>query len=521
MLVCRQRACPSCLQPVGSRTALHISTAMKHHASAVVIAFIVAGSSGGTASASNNLPYVFTPSGIGADDSAALFNALMEHRWVQINGSDIQINETIELKDALCRPLDHLIVEPAPGIPRVTIHTTITRNPDVPTDPRRMPFDFDGTFLPGSYMLSPSSVGATTIVIHNPTLLPIAAIPATTCNPASSTGLPFTLGDSVYINDTNNYLLNGTLIPADGSAELRQILAMSNNGNATVLTLDRPLNRPHSAGTIASHCQVIQFVTFRHLRFTSEYNPASSNNPLPRGGIHLHNAYRALMEAITSTRWAGSTLVLLDSGGRENIIRDSYATGVRVPSVNAWGIAMEGQELSLIVNSGATDYTEGIVINYSYNTIAYNSNVHNIIATSLDVHHDWQGNPSIDSGFVGGTVSGGYLGVYIGRKCLNCVADVAISAVKRGVRIGLGATNTQVLGSVSRYLTAGVAFEEIDAPGQPSDGAITSSGTYINALLDCDSNGRLAFIKGSILAPGPTSGSTTYYSTGPLFSVCP
>ena len=54
-------------------------------------------------------PYVFAPSGIGIDDSAALRNALITYRWVQIHGSDIQIDQPIDLDDANGNPLDGLV----------------------------------------------------------------------------------------------------------------------------------------------------------------------------------------------------------------------------------------------------------------------------------------------------------------------------------------------------------------------------------------------------------------------------
>ncbi|PYV41071.1 MAG: hypothetical protein DMG09_05430, partial [Acidobacteria bacterium] len=41
-------------------------------------------------------PYLFTPSG--RDDAAALRAALIAHRWVQINGTDITIDTPINLE---------------------------------------------------------------------------------------------------------------------------------------------------------------------------------------------------------------------------------------------------------------------------------------------------------------------------------------------------------------------------------------------------------------------------------------
>src|SRR5262249_48897768 len=138
----------------------------------------------------------------------------------------------------------------------------------------------------------------------------------------------FAVGDYVYINDTSSSPQT-SLLPQDGAVEVRQIVnsTIGPAPNTIRLDLDRPLHRPHGANIVVAHCQPINYVSFRNLEFTTNYDPQVSVNPRPRVGIHLHMAYRATISGITSTKWAGASLVLLDTGGRENILRDVYATG--------------------------------------------------------------------------------------------------------------------------------------------------------------------------------------------------
>ena len=48
-----------------------------------------------------------------------------------------------------------------------------------------------------------------------------------------------------------------------------------------------------------------------------------------------------------------------------------------------------------------------------------------VYALPLSVAPDVQGNPSINSGFIGGRVSGGGLGANIGANCVECAPSMA------------------------------------------------------------------------------------------------
>src|SRR5215471_13602357 len=154
-------------------------------------------------------PFLFTPTG--GDDSAALLSALQTHRWVQINGSDIHINSAIQLLDANGNPLDGIIVEPAPGFSAVTVHTTINQNPISPTDPSRAPFSYEGQVYPGSCLGGVSKIGDVSAVIKDPATIAF--------------GQAFSVGDYAFISDAAT--CPNTLLPADGSLELRKIVGIS------------------------------------------------------------------------------------------------------------------------------------------------------------------------------------------------------------------------------------------------------------------------------------------------------
>ena len=232
----------------------------------------------------------------------------------------------------------------------------------------------------------------------------------------------------------------------EGATEVRQILAIEPSGSAGDLRLylEAPLRRPHKATVAVAHCEPIRNAVFRNLRFTTD------NQPGPRVGIHLHMAFDAHISNVTSANWRGFSLILMDAGGRNNAIKDCYAVGVNSPGdyPNGWGIAVEGQEGTMIVNSGANRHATGIIINYSIDTFAMNSLVQGCSQVSLSLSPDIEGNPSMNSGFIGGRVLGGGLGANIGRNCVDCVVDVSIEYPQSGVKVGPGAYNTRVLGSI-------------------------------------------------------------------------
>jgi hypothetical protein len=449
-------------------------------------------------------PCLFSPSGVGTDDSQALAALLRTCRWVQIDGPDIQIDQPIELVDDAGQPLHFTTVEPVPGLSKVTVHTTIDRDPNEITNPSQAPFDYHGNFRVGSYLRISTLVGQSFIVIHDP---------------AALSTQPFAIGDYVLINDTSS---QESLLPRDGAVEVRQIVSSTVGPapNTIRLDLDRPLYRPHNANIVVAHCQPINYVSFRNLEFTTDYDPQASVNPRPRVGIHLHMAYRAAISGISSTKWAGFALILLDNGGRENIVRDVYATGAALyePHGNGWGIALEGQENSTLLYCGAEGFLEGIVINYSYNTIASESTVRsgNI---GLRVHSDSGHHGSIRSGFVGGSVTGVAIGVVVGPDCQGCTVDVDISANYIGIWIFQFAKDTTIGGSISKFSTFGIGFDLIN--GGMADGALTSRQTYVHASVTCNRKNRLALTKGGRVNSYPSSlEQLPWLVLGSVFNQC-
>lgn len=437
-------------------------------------------------------PRLFTPFGVNVDDSQRLLAQLRISPWVQINGSNIQINQTIELVDSAGHPLQNVIIEPAPGFSKVTVHTTIDHDPNNVTNPSRAPFDYNGNIQVGSYLTTPTQRDQSSIVI---------------CDPLTLSTKPFVVGDYIYINDTSANPQQ-TLLPQDGALEVRKIVnkTVGPVPNTIQLDLDRPLHRPHAVNVVVAHCEPMNYASFRNLEFTTDYNPQLNFNPKPSGGIHLHMAYRATMTGITSTKWAGRTLVLLDTGGRENIVRDVYATGssLYTSSIeNIWGIALEGQEDSILQHCGSEGFLEGIVINYSYNTIAFESTIRSG-NVGLRVHSDINNNGSIRSGFVGGSVTNVGVGAIVGPSCQECMVNVDISDVFSGIWIFEFATNTSVGGSVRNFSTFGIGFDLIN--GGVGDGAFTQFETYVNTTVDASTGTpRLAFTKGETVNPVPSS----------------
>src|SRR5437867_2046278 len=114
-------------------------------------------------------PYQFKPSG--GDDAAGLRAALIAYRWVQINGTDIRIDTPIHLENYPGAPLHNILVEPAPGINQTTIHSAIPQDATNPTNPSRSVFNYNGGFVPGSFLTTNVPAGVTSITIRNPQLL--------------------------------------------------------------------------------------------------------------------------------------------------------------------------------------------------------------------------------------------------------------------------------------------------------------------------------------------------------------
>jgi len=113
-------------------------------------------------------PYLFTPSG--RDDAAALRAALIAYRWVQINGTDIRIDAPINLETDDGVPLHNILVEPAPGINRTTIHTAIVQDTNRPLADRS-PFNYNGGFEPASFLTTGVPAGVMSITVRDPAQL--------------------------------------------------------------------------------------------------------------------------------------------------------------------------------------------------------------------------------------------------------------------------------------------------------------------------------------------------------------
>ena len=452
-------------------------------------------------------PCLFDPSGGDIDDSQALAALLRACRWVQINGPHIRIDQPIELVDEAGGPLHFATVEPAPGLSKVTVHTAIESDPNNITNPSRSSFDYHGNFEVGSYLRQATIVGQSFIIVHDP---------------AALSTRPFAVGDYVYINDTSTQP-EKTLLVQDGALEVRQVVTSAAGifPGTIRLDFDRPLNRQHAVKTIAAHCQPINYVRFSNLEFTTDYDPQAQVNPRPRAGIHLHMAYRATINNIKSSKWAGAAMIVLDTGGRENTLRDVYATGASLfyaPNGNIWGVALEGQEDSTLWNCGAEGFLEGIVINYSYNTVAFYSTVRSV-NVALRVHSDINDNGSIKSGFIGGLVTGAAIGAAVGRYCQECIVSADITA-DLGIWIFQFARKTTIGGKISNFSTFGIGFDLVN--GGIADGTLTSRETFIAASIRCRGTNRLALTKGGKSRPYPRAlQQFPWLILGAAFNQCP
>ena len=274
-----------------------------------------------------------------AGDNGPGIKALIEagKRWIQVNGAACPIESRIVVTDGGV-PAHGLWIEPAPGIDRVLIDVSgIGRDPDVPTNPSYSAFEYPGLQAQAGYLTAPAAVGDRTITVNN--------------------GALYTAGAWIFLSDTSTN--PGYLLPLDGPMESRQVLSRAGN----VLTLDEPLRRAHAANVIAALHQPIMGVRMRGLRFTG--NAA--------GGIHLHSAHGAIISDVDSVDWRGRFMVLLDNGGRGNLIDTVFCQGTEPgagPTQNAWGVAMEGQEDTRSVRSGGTLCGNGHLMNYCTDTVA-------------------------------------------------------------------------------------------------------------------------------------------------------
>jgi hypothetical protein len=467
-------------------------------------------------------PYRFVPSGVGVDDASRLQDVIRVHRWVQIDGPAIQIDQPVKLETRAGEPLHNLLIEPSPAHATVRVHTRISNNLQDPTNPKYSPFDYDGNLMPGSYLLAATNAGSTFVDVQTPSTIPVSRPPEV-----------FKPGDTVYVNDATTYPnpLLSPLAPHDGAMEVRQVIGVRQDGSTTRLELDRPLNRPHHSGVIAARAEPLRFVQFRNLEFSSDFNVDASSNAEPRVGIHLHMAYRALIEGISSLDWGGFSLILLDTGGVQNVVRNVQARGagpMRL-GLNGWGIALEGQEESRIESSSVTKFWEGIVINYSFKTIAYDSlafDNHDVGMTVnsdggmyFDTRPDRPRHGSVASGFVRARISGtSAIGAHVGPYCQDCLVDATITGHAGSIRIREHAQKTVISGAISNYRLYGVGFHVSDAT---SNYQVLSAGTQIHLSLVCETGLPLAGIDPeSNIVHLPDDVPDSVIQTGLNFSFC-
>src|SRR5436309_4914085 len=200
-------------------------------------------------------PYLFTPTG--GDDANALREALIAHRWVQINGADVRIDTPIQLQTDAGVPLHNILLEPARGINQTTIHTAIAQDPANPTNPSKAPFTYNGGFEPGSFLTAAVPAGVMSITVRDPALLWWVTSSDVRRPPA------FQVGQYLYLNDTSRVadVTAGYVKQVQtGAAEARKILAIEPSGSAGELRLylESPLRRPHQATVSVSHCEPIR-----------------------------------------------------------------------------------------------------------------------------------------------------------------------------------------------------------------------------------------------------------------------
>jgi len=287
-------------------------------------------------------PYVFTPDP--ENDNGPQIQALMKagYRWLQINGTHCPIGTTVLLNRDDNWPYNGQIIEPAPGIEKVTIDCTgVGRNLSALTDPSYAAIDYQGDVRPVSYLTAVASVNTTQIFVHDPT--------------------QFTNGDWIVISDASTDFATMPL-PLDGPMEVRQVIYVL----ADSLIINRVIKREHPLGAIVAKCTPIQNVYIRNLEFTGNATV----------GLHMHYAQQCVIENITSVNWKGRCMLLLDNGGENNLILDSYCTGTEPgvgPEQNAWGVVVEGQDSTRIVNSGGELCGNGAAMTYSIDTVFVNT----------------------------------------------------------------------------------------------------------------------------------------------------
>ncbi len=287
-------------------------------------------------------PYVFTPNP-DADNGPQIQSILKAgYRWLQINGTQCPIGTTVLLNRDDQWPYSGQIIEPAPGIDKVTIDVSgIGRNPVEPTDPSYAAFDYEGNVRAGSYLTATAYVNTTQIFVADTT--------------------PYTNGSWIVISDASTDF-DTYPMPLDGPMEVRQVIYVL----ADSLIVNRVIKRQHPENAIVALCDPIKNVYIRNLEFTGNCTV----------GLHMHYAQHCVVENITSVDWTGRCMLLLDNGGEYNTIINSYCIGTE-PGIedeqSAWGVVVEGQDSTRIINSGGEQCGVGQGMNYCIDTVSVNA----------------------------------------------------------------------------------------------------------------------------------------------------
>ena len=280
---------------------------------------------------------IFTPAP-DADNGPALRSLLASgERHIQINGP-CRIDTKIVMADAN-GPYHGLVIEPVPGLEKVVIDVTgIGVDPVDPTNPSYAGFEYDGGFEAASYLVKAGFAGEHGLFVDDPS--------------------QYEAGDWVYISD--NSTDPNFLYPKDGPCEVRRVLYKTGTG----LVLERALLRKHPNGAIVARCNPIHDLRIRGLEFTGH----------AAIGFHAHCAQRCIFDHITAASWTGRCMLLIDAGGSDNLIINSYCIGTTAgidPGESVWGVALEGQERSRVIRSGGENCGVGLAINFSTDTESY------------------------------------------------------------------------------------------------------------------------------------------------------
>lgn len=290
----------------------------------------------------SSAPYIFTPTP-DSDNGPAIQSLIAAgNRWIQIDGGQCPIGTTISLQDSNKNPYHGVIIEPSPNFSTITIDTSnIGRNPAAPTDPSYAAFEYHGNLDAAGYLTQAANPDRLEIFVND--------------------GALYSPGDWIFISDASTNP-EQFLLPADGPMEIGRVLYTSTNS----LILSAALKRSHPVNAVVAFCKPIRNLVFRDLQFTGD----------SAVGIHLHMSHDGLFERITSTDWQGRTMLLLDSGGKNNTVIDCYCTAT-TPGIGAgqsiWGIALEGQDQSRVINSGGEQCGAGVTLNYCIDTMAVNA----------------------------------------------------------------------------------------------------------------------------------------------------